>query len=395
VKYAILVGDGMADEPIARLAGKTPLEHAHTPHMDSIASEGTIGLVKTVPDGMSPGSDVANMSLMGYDPRQYYCGRAPIEAASMGVALGPNDTAFRCNLVHIDNGVMADYSSGHIETHDSARLISDLKSLDTNGRRFYAGVSYRHLLVLSDFPGGELILTPPHDISGRPVDEYLPRGAGSDILAELSRQAHGILEQAETNKERASRGLVTSTDIWLWGHGKPIVMPTLRERYGVSGSVISAVDLVRGLGKLAGLTVRIVEGATGYLGTNYAGKVAAAAQALREEDFVFLHVEAPDETSHEGSLEKKLQAIEEFDAGIVGEIVKLRGPHPDLRVMVLPDHGTWLSLKTHHGAPVPFAVSGRGIAADPAPAYCERSARGRRTYDGESLLETFIGGTFE
>jgi 2,3-bisphosphoglycerate-independent phosphoglycerate mutase len=385
----------MADEPISDLGGKTPLEHAHTPHMDSVALNGRIGLVRTVPEGMPPGSDVANMSLMGYDPASCYSGRAPIEAASLGVALGPNDTAFRCNLVHIERGIMVDYSSGHIETEDAAKLIADLQSLDNDKRRFYPGVSYRHLLVLSDFPSGELALTPPHDITGRPVGEYRPRGNGSEILTELSRQACDILTAAQTNLARAARGKVTATDVWLWGHGKARTLPTLRQRFSLSGSVVSAVDLVRGLGKLAGLNVRIVEGATGYLGTNYAGKVAAAAEAMQEENFVFVHVEAPDETSHEGSLEKKLQAIEEFDKHIVGEILKLRHEQTDLRILVLPDHGTWLSLKTHHGAPVPFAVSGPGISPDASATYCERTATGCTMYDGVSLFETFINGNFQ
>ncbi|MBD3392355.1 MAG: cofactor-independent phosphoglycerate mutase [Chitinivibrionales bacterium] len=394
MKYAILVGDGMADAPIDAIGGLTPLEHASTPHMDSIAARGRVGLVKTVPDGMAPGSDVANMSLLGYNPAQYYSGRAPIEAASMGIRLAETDTAFRCNLVHIEAGRMVDYSAGHIETKDAHRLIKDLQQLNTDARRFYPGVSYRHLLVLRDFPQGGLALSPPHDISGKPVAGYVPTGPGDTILADLSAEAHEILAGAGTNRARAAAGKTTATDIWLWGHGKAVSLPTLGERFGLRGSVISAVDLVRGLGKLAGLTVRIVEGATGYLGTNYAGKVAAARAALDAEDFVYLHVEAPDETSHEGSLEKKLQAIEEFDRHVVGEMLKLQDTHNDMRVLVLPDHGTWLSLKTHHRAPVPFAVAGAGIRPDGGRVYCERAAADKPLYEGVSLFETFVNGTF-
>ncbi len=397
MKYALLVGDGMADKPIAALNGKTPLEYATTPHMDTIARQGCVGLVETIPQGFAPGSDVANMSLMGYDPKEYYSGRAPIEAASLGVALSANDTAFRCNLVNLTEGVMADYSAGHIETDDAVLIIKELQdTLNSDTMRFYPGISYRHLLVISDFPEGILTCTPPHDISDRSYAEFIPHGAGSDILKELSERAHEILLHSPINKKRTAAGKTEVSDIWLWGQGGAVVFPTLHQRYSLTGSVISAVDLVKGLGKLAGLSVRNVEGATGYLGTNYAGKVGAAAQALEKEDFVFLHVEAPDETSHEGIAEKKIQAIEEFDAQIVGEMVKLQEQVPELRLMVLPDHGTLLSTKTHHAMPVPFTACGSEIGADSAVTYSEESAHTSSTllYNGVTLFDTFITGTF-
>jgi 2,3-bisphosphoglycerate-independent phosphoglycerate mutase len=396
MKYAILVGDGMADFPLPELDNRTPLEYAATPNMDAVARAGRVGLVKTIPEGLPPGSDVANMSLMGYDPAAYYSGRAPIEAASMGIDLKETDTAFRCNLVTIEKGVMADYSAGHIETSDAHEIIAALQGeLETRDLRFYPGVSYRHITVIADFPSGKLDCTPPHDISGKEVAGRLPSGNGQDIVRQLMERALPVLDSCAVNKRRKAQGKKPATDIWLWGQGKAIVLPTMKERFSITGSVVSAVDLVRGIGVLAGLNVRIVEGATGYLGTNYAGKISAAHDALCNEDFVFVHVEAPDETSHEGSLEKKIQAIEEFDKNIVGEMLVMRGEFTGLRIMVLPDHATPVPLKTHHAAPVPFAVCGAGVDADDSVSYCEKSAQGKKMYTGVTLFETFIKGKFE
>jgi 2,3-bisphosphoglycerate-independent phosphoglycerate mutase len=396
MKYAILVGDGMADFPLPQLDNRTPLEYAKTPNMDAVAKAGRVGLVKTVPDGIAPGSDVANMSLMGYDPAAYYSGRAPIEAASMGIKLKKTDVAFRCNLVTLNCGLMGDYSAGHIETSDAHEIIAALDAeLGTSTVKFYPGVSYRHITVIADFPAGKLECTPPHDISGKAYADYLPVGAGQDVVRRLMEEARPVLASSSVNKRREAQGKKPATDIWLWGQGKSVVLPTMKERFSITGSVISAVDLVRGIGVLAGLNVRIVEGATGYLGTNYAGKVAAAHMALAGEDFVFVHVEAPDETSHEGSLEKKIQAIEEFDKNIVGEVLKMRGEFKDLRLMVLPDHATPIPLKTHHAAPVPFAVCGDGVDKDGSVFYCEKSAQGKFMYTGVTLFETFIKGKFK
>lgn len=392
-KYAILIGDGMADFPVPELGGKTPLEYARTPGMDAVARSGTIGLAATIPTGLPPGSDVANLSLMGYDPARYYSGRAPIEAASMGIPLSPADTAFRCNLVTIARGCMADYSAGHIETAEAHKLIALLSSrLTADSVLFFPGVSYRHLVVISGFPDG-CSCTPPHDISGREVSSHLPRGPGSVLLNDLMEKARGILAAAPVNRERAAQGMPPVTDIWLWGHGRSLKLPTIRERYGLAGSVISAVDLVRGLGVLAGLKVRPVKGATGYLGTNYAGKVAAACSALAEEDFVYLHVEAPDETSHEGSVQKKIRAIEEFDLQVVGEMLKFQKENPQVRILIAPDHATPVSLRTHHAAPVPYAACGPGIPAEKVPGYSEKTAAGKPVYSGMELFDRFIKGT--
>ena len=395
MKYAILVGDGMADFAIPELGGKTPLEYANTPNMDLIAREGIVGRVATVPDGLPAGSDVANLSLMGYDPAQFYSGRAPIEAASMGVALSPSDTAFRCNLITIRNGLMEDYSAGHIESGDAYELISLLDArLGNVSIRFHPGVSYRHLLVIADFPGEGCICTPPHDISGRPAKPHLPSGPDGAILQSLMKRAHEVLRDASVNVRRTAAGKAPATDIWLWGQGRAVTLPLLSERYGLSGSVISAVDLVRGLGVLAGLKIRLVEGATGYLGTNYAGKFAAAAAALDKEDFVYLHIEAPDETSHEGSLQKKIIAIEEFDKHIVGEMRRYWEIHENLRVLVAPDHATPISLKTHHAAPVPFAACGPGILPDETLTYGESVAQAKPVCTGPALFKSLITGVF-
>lgn len=393
MKYAILVGDGMADEPQASLGGKTPLEAARTPNMDSLAAEGELGLVRTIPPGMSPGSDVANLSLLGYDPSEHYRGRAPIEAAGMGVELAPSDTAFRCNLVCIREGRMADYSTGAIETPDAHALIEDLRRELEDGRvRLYPGVSYRNLLVVRDLPGGDLACTPPHDISGRPVAEYLPRGAGSDLLLDLMERARRVLRESPRNRERAALGKVVATDIWLWGQGSAMVLPKIPERFGITGYAISAVDLVRGIGVLAGLKPLRVEGATGYLDTNYEGKVEAAAKALDAGGLAFLHVEAPDETSHEGSLEKKIRAIEDFDSRVVGPVARLRERHPDLRILVLPDHATLLSTKTHDPRPVPYALWGAGISARSGKAFSEANASGSIVLSGSELFRKFVSG---
>jgi 2,3-bisphosphoglycerate-independent phosphoglycerate mutase len=393
--YAFLVGDGMADIPVPELNGKTPLAYASTPNMDRMAREGMIGLVSTVPAGLPPGSDVANMSLLGYDPAVYYSGRAPIEAASMGVELRPTDTAFRCNLVTLENGCMADYSAGHIDTEDARALITELKqTLDTAARTFHPGVSYRHLLVIAGFPPG-CVCTPPHDISGREFANHVPQGPGSESLIGLMGQARAILAASPVNEKRRSAGKRCATDIWLWGQGTTVSLPKLQERYGLSGSVISAVDLVRGLGVLAGLCVRSVDGATGYLGTNYAGKVAAAQTALEHEDFVFLHVEAPDETSHEGSLQKKIQAIEEFDRHIVGEMLRLARQERGLTIVVAPDHATPVSIRTHSGEPVPFVACGKNITPGSFTEYNEAAAAGTRIFTGPELFDRFVKGTLQ
>jgi len=386
-KYAILVGDGMADFPVSELGNITPLAYAKTPNMDTVAINGHTGLVCTVPAGMHPGSDVANLSLLGYDPQRYYSGRAPIEAASMGISLSEKDTAFRCNLVTIENHRMIDYSAGHIDTEIANQIINQLqKELGTDRIRFYPGVSYRHLVVISDFPQ-DLKSTPPHDITDCEITPHLPSGDGADIITSLMEKAHSIISNFKNN-QRSSK--TRATDIWLWGQGNFLKLPTLQELFSLNGSVISAVDLVKGLGVLAGLEVPSIEGATGYLGTNYAGKTEAAFKALETQDLVYLHVEAPDETSHEGALQKKIQAIEEFDSYVVGEMLKYQKEHPELRILVTPDHATPVSLKTHSSEPVPYVCSGPGINKDSSTSYSEKAAEKKTVLTGPQLFRYFI-----
>lgn len=394
MRYAFLVGDGMADRPLAELGGRTPLEYAATPNMDRVAALGRVGRIRTIPAGLPPGSDVANMSLLGYDAAAHFQGRGPIEAASLGVALEAGDTAFRCNLVTLRDGLMADYSAGHIATGESGPIVLGLQAaLGSATARFHPGVSYRHLAVLSGLPEG-LRCTPPHDISGRPWRPHLPEGPGREVVLDLMERARPVLAAHPVNRRRAEAGKSPATDIWLWGQGRAIRFATLGERFGLTGSVISAVDLVRGLGILAGLKVRMVEGATGYLGTNYAGKVAAARAALAGEDFVYLHVEAPDEMSHEGRADKKVQAIEEFDRFVVGEMLGWAESAGDVRVIVATDHETPVAIKTHADGPVPYAVCGPGVAPGGIAAYHEAAAAELPAEAPRDVFERIIRGTW-
>ncbi len=360
-KYIVLLGDGMGDYPLDQLGGKTPLQYASTPNMDKIASLGKIGLVSTIPQGFPPGSDVANMNLMGYDPARYHTGRAPLEAASMGVDLNKDDVAFRCNLVYLDEEeneiLMGDYAAGHITSEEARQIVETLeKELGNCEFHFYPGVSYRHLLV---WRGGrdDLDLTPPHDITGEPVKEHLQKLFSVKELRDLFENAKKILKKHPVNVKRKAEGKSPANSIWLWGQGKAPSMPKYRELFGLEGAVISAVDLLKGIGVYAGLEPLSVPGATGYLDTNYDGKVEAAINAFKSgADYVYLHVEAPDEASHEGNLEKKIRAIEDFDMKIVGAIAERLSVFEEARILLATDHFTPISKKTHESSPVPFAI---------------------------------------
>gem|GEM_PF-5154 len=379
MKLVILLGDGMADHPIEALDGKTPIEAAETPNMDRIAREGRGGLARNVPSGMPPGSDVANLSVMGYDPKRYYSGRAPLEAAAMGVALGADDVAFRCNLVNVDldERVMVDYSAGHISSEEGRELIAALQKNDPK-TRLYPGVSYRNLLVQGENDGLKAVCTPPHDIAGQPINGHLPKGEGSAPLREMMASSVPILAEHPVNLRRAAQGKRPANMIWLWGQGKAPSMPKFREIWGIKGAMISAVDLLKGMGVYAGLEVIDVPGATGVLDTNYEGKVAACLDALDRVDFVYLHVEAPDEMGHDGKLDEKIEAIRRFDARVVGPVLAgLEKSGHNWRVMVLPDHPTPISIRTHTAEPVPFAMMGSSIEPDEMMAFSEREgARG-------------------
>ncbi len=381
MKYAILIGDGMSDMPVESLGGKTPLEHASTPNLDRLAGCGRTGLFATVPEGYPPGSDVANLSIMGYAPEKYYTGRAPLEAASIGVSLKPGDVAFRCNLVTIkatgSGDIMADYSAGHISTDEAAEIVRDLDAaLSGEGVRFYPGTSYRHLMVWESAPGlTGLKTTPPHDISDNPVAGNLPDGPGEELLKRLMELSRGVMKDHPVNARRRAEGKNPATSIWLWGQGTAPDMPSLKESFGVDGAMISAVDLMKGIAVYAGLKVLKVPGITGYIDTNYAGKVEAALASLEDGDFVCVHVEAPDEAGHQGSLADKLTAIEDFDAKIVGPMIEGLRRFGDFKVLALNDHPTPVALKTHTSDPVPFAVATSGELDGGTPGvFSERAA---------------------
>ncbi|MFZ3072793.1 MAG: cofactor-independent phosphoglycerate mutase [Thermodesulfobacteriota bacterium] len=360
MKYAILIGDGMADEPIGEFGGKTPLEQAKTPNMDAIASSGDTGLFKSVPDGFPPGSDVANMSILGYDPAEYYSGRAPLEAASIGVKLSNDDVAFRCNMVSLGGNpgaeVMADYSAGQISTEEGAALIEALnKTLASDEFRFYPGKSYRHLMVWKD--GKDKFTTiPAHDVSDKEIKEYLPKGDGAKAILALMEKSMGVLKGHPVNLERAKSGKKTADSIWLWGQGRAPKMPAMKEKYGLDGAMISAVDLMNGLGIYAGLEVIKVPGITGYLDSDHDATVRYALKALETKDFVCVHVEAPDEAGHQGNLKDKMQAIEDFDGKVVGPMMQGLKRYFEHKIMVITDHPTPVALKTHTAAPVPYAM---------------------------------------
>lgn len=362
MKYVVIVGDGMADRPLRELGGKTPLQKAHTPNMDRLVSTGIPGKVRTVPEDMHPGSDVANLSILGYDPLEYYSGRAPLEAASIGVELGEDDVAFRCNLVTLKyttgktSAIMEDYSSSHITTEEGRALVSEVnRQLGTDTISFYPGVSYRHLMI---WRGGSTRIEciPPHDILGKDIIDYLPVGEGEDVIRKIMTASVDILDSHPINRKRVKEGKNPGNSIWLWGQGKRPQMPTFREKFGISGALVSAVDLTRGLGIYAGFEILKVPGITGYLDTNYRGKTDATIDALKKIDFVYLHVEAPDEAGHSGKYEDKVRAIEDFDNYIVGGVMEGMKAFPEYRVMVLPDHATPIAIRTHSAEPVPFVI---------------------------------------
>lgn len=398
-KYLILVGDGMADEAQEELDDRTPLEAAHTPHMDEIASRGILGLTETIGPGQEPGSDVANMAILGYDPEQFHTGRAPLEAASMGIKLAGDEVAFRCNLVSLEEGrdglILTDYSAGHISSDEGRSLILALQeSLGNEDFRFYPGVSYRHLLV---WRGGmsDLDVTPPHDVTGQPVAEYWAVYDKVPPLKMLVDSARRLLPEHEVNKRRIKAGKAPGNAIWLWGQGRAPSMPSLGERFGIDGVVISAVDLLKGLGVCVGLKAVAVAGATGYLDTNYAGKVDAALEALRERDFVYLHVEAPDEASHQGDLKLKIEAIEAFDSHVVGPVWRGCEDMERVDLMVITDHFTPVRIRTHAKGLVPFAACELPTRQrSHERSFCEPSAAttGIVIRPGHSLMEEFLKG---
>lgn len=394
MKYAVIVPDGMADRPLERLDGRTPLAAAPTPHLDRVARLGQLGLVCHTPRSLPPGSDVALLSVLGYDPTQCYTGRAPLEAASMGIDLGPDDVAFRCNLVTADGEVLADHSAGHISDVEAAALVELLNErLATDVLRFHPGVGYRHILVHHGLGPKDAVCTPPHDVLDQPIARHLPRGRGAEPLAELMQRSRDILAGTDINEVRIDLGQNPANMIWLWGGGTRPTLAPFRERYGRHGCVIAAVDLVKGIGLCVGFDAPLVEGATGYLQTDFAAKGQAAVAALDDHDLVFVHVEAPDEAGHQGNVQAKIDAIRAVDRHIIGPVHEALQNHPSYRLLVLPDHPTPIADRTHTRHPVPFAYCGTDVAPQRELAFTEANAArtGLVVRPGHRLMALFLG----
>ncbi len=396
MKYIVLLGDGMSDEPVAELGGKTPLEVAATPNMDRLAKAGSLGLAATVPDGFHPGSDVANLSVFGYNPADCYSGRSPLEAASMGVELAADDVAFRLNFVwleaHFGKLYMGDFSAGHITTEEAGALIATLQEhLGGDEFNFYPGVSYRHLLVWKNGLD-QLKFVPPHDITTQSIEDHLPQGEGSETLMRLTNSAQMVLAHHPVNQQRTERGQLPANSIWLWGHGRKPQMETYQQRFDLTGSVISAVDLIKGIGVNAGLDIVEVPGATGYIDTNYRGKGEYAVAALADKDFVYVHVEAPDEAAHGGLLKEKIKSIEDFDREVVGTVIDNLAKIGDCRILVTPDHPTPVEKRTHTSDPVPYILfDSREENASTVEGYSEAEAkRCGQVVPGHQLLPMLL-----
>lgn len=399
MKYIIILTDGAADYPCEKLGGKTPLDVAEKPYMDYFANHGELFLVKTVPDGLKPGSDVANLSVFGYDPKIYYTGRSPLEAASIGVNLGDNDVSFRANLVTLsDEGnyedkTMVDYSSDEISTGEADILIKDLsKFLNLKNYSLYTGVSYRHLLVKENAAEFTYELIPPHDISDKKIKEYLPNDV--EIL-DIMKRSHEFLKNHPVNIKRRKAGLHEANSLWVWGDGKKPGIPKFFDKYRIKGAVISAVDLIKGIGKLSGMEVIEVEGATGNINTNFEGKAKAAIDALDSGfDLVYLHIEAPDECGHRGEVENKIKSIQLIDLLVIKYIKeKLDKSNEDYKIMVLPDHPTPLNLKTHTGDPVPCVIYKKWDYGNFGYKFSEEDAKKANAIlnQGHLLMDKFLG----
>jgi 2,3-bisphosphoglycerate-independent phosphoglycerate mutase len=398
MKYAIVIPDGCADEPQAALGGKTPLQAAKTPSMDEIARLGVVGRSNNVPAHLPAGSDVANLSLFGYDPNKYFTGRAPLEAAAQGIKLAPEDWAIRCNLVTIENQVMKSFTADHISTAEAKDLLKTCQEqIAAPHLEFIPGVSYRNLLI---FRGAkqpapftrDTRATPPHDLTDQSVADDFPRGPGSDLLNELMERSVGLFAEHPVNAARKKGGKLPATNIWLWGLGKTPALTPFKEVHGKRGKMITAVDLLRGLAALIGWERIEVPGATGYLDTDYAAKGRAAVDALDSTDVVCVHVEATDEASHEGRADAKIKALEEIDAKIVAPLHTALKQRGEYRILVSPDHPTFLRTKTHCHGFVPFAICGSGVAADGAATYDEPAANqsGLVFEEGWKLMSHFL-----
>lgn len=397
MKYCIVIPDGMADYPVDKLNGRTPIETARTPYLDFLAQNGQLGTVRTIPSGFPPGSDVANLTIVGYSPKEYYSGRAPLEAASIGIRLDNEDWAFRCNLVTANEDILEDFCAGHIKTDEASVLMKLLnEKLGNDIVQFYTGKSYRHIMVYKGTQKMDAKCFPPHDIMGQSIRKHLPKGNGSEILIDLMNRSRVILANHEVNKVRLDLEENPANMIWLWGQGHRPHMPTFQQRFHLTGAVITAVDLIKGVGYYLGWDTVDVPGATGYLDTNYTNKGLYAIEALKNYDVVLIHIEAPDEAGHEGKVHEKITAIEQVDNKIIGPVLAAKDKFRELRIMVLPDHYTPVAKRTHTPEPVPFVVYGTGIEKGVGLPYTEANANasGLHIKEGHRLIEHLISGSF-
>jgi len=400
MKYVVILGDGMADWPIEELDNKTPLEYANTPFMDKLSESAELGMVRTVPEGMSPGSDTANLSVLGYNPKKYYSGRSPLEALSIGVDMKNTDVALRCNIVTLsededryEDRTIIDHSSSEISTEDAAVLIDAVKSeLERDGYTFYVGTSYRHLLIIDK--GTVMPLVQPHDVLGQVVGDKLPK---DDVLRDMMIRSYDILVNHPINVERKKKGLNPANSLWFWGAGTKPALTSFQGKVGKSGAMISAVDLLKGIAVGADMKVISVEGANGGLNTNYEGKADAAVDALINHniEFVYVHVEAPDEMGHQGSVERKIKAIENLDSRIIKRVYEgVTAAGEDIRMLIMPDHPTPIKIRTHTDEPIPYMLfdSTKTLGEEPHRTYCEKNAKETGIYEenGYKLIEKLL-----
>lgn len=399
MKYAVLLCDGMADTPCEELGGLTPMGKAYKPNMDKLAKISEVGMVKTVGEGLKPGSDVANLSVLGYDPAVYYTGRSPLEAGSIGIDMKPTDVSFRCNLVTLSDEedytkkTMVDYCSDDISTAEAAELIKYVQENFGNDEfRFYSGVSYRHCLIWNNGTLDVGNMTPPHDITGRVITEYLSTSPNAEKLLDLMKRSYNLLKDHPVNKARIARGKRPANSIWLWGEGKRAELTPFKEKFGLDGAMISAVDLLKGIGKFANMNVIEVEGATGYIDTNFRGKADAAIKALKDgADFVYVHMEAPDECGHRAEVDNKVKSIEIIDEQVLAPILEaFKGE--DIRILICPDHPTPLALKTHTSNPVPYLIYDSTKQLNGVEKFDEAHAEATVIFRpvGHELINTFL-----
>ena len=401
MKYLVMLCDGMADEPNEALGNSTPMEKANKPCMDSLAAKAEVGIVKTVAEGLKPGSDVANLSVLGYEPAVYYSGRSPLEAASIGIDLKDTDVTLRCNLVTLsddedyENKTILDYCADDISSEEAKILIEYIQEkLGNDVFRFYPGVSYRHCLVWSNGNPHPGVLTPPHDITGKVITDYIPKGEAVDELYDLMKKSYDLLKDHPVNQARIARGKRPANSIWLWGEGTKPLLDNFSEKFGIKGSMISAVDLLKGIAICAGMNSVDVDGATGYLDTNFDGKCKAAIEEVKNgADLVYVHVEAPDECGHRGEIENKVKAIEMIDEHILGPVVEFLKGYDDFAVLVCPDHPTPLSIRTHTSTPVPYLIyDSKNEINSGVKVFCEKEARETGNYieKGFTMMNYFL-----